>query len=636
MLDRLRPLLPSRWVRSGLTSYCWPSLEAESHAVNDSEGSGSGNFYASDGIGRDSPVSLADAVTECYACTQPGVPAFHSTTCHNAYQLPEWEASAGSSLFPVQSSRKSVKGARSQPNNTGSWATHLFLPVLDPRSKKVQRWNRGQLLARGMALAVDPLFFYVLSISGRGPPEEVAAVGGCAPCLYMDVGLATIVTVVRTSLDAAHLMHMWLQFRLAYVSRESLVVGCGKLVWDPCAIAHRYAHSIKGLWFDLFVILPIPQVVVWLIIPKLAKEEHVKLIMPMLLVLILFQFLPKVYHSIYLMRRMRKVTGYIFGSIWWGFGLNLIAYFIASHAAGGCWYVLAVQRVLSCVQWQCAASPKCSSTTSCSDLACHQFWSPGPTGQQNISCIGKRAMGRIPRCLDENGMNDFGIYSEAVPVISSNSLSVRILYPIFWGLLNLSTFANELAPTSELLEVIFSILIVLCGLMLFTLLVGNIQVFLHAVMVKKKKMQLRFRDIEWWMKRRQLPSQLRQRVYHFEHQRWAALGGEEEMEVIKDLPDGLRRDIKRYLCLDLIRKVPLFHDLDDIILDNICDRVQPLLYSKDEKGGRSGAQDGVHHEGPRPSGSEPEQGQCGLECARIRRLPGGRAPLMVHPAELLH
>lgn len=57
------------------------------------------------------------------------------------------------------------------------------------------------------------------------------------------------------------------------------------------------------------------------------------------------------------------------------------------------------------------------------------------------------------------------------------------------------------------------------------------------------------------MKRRQLPSHLRQRVRHFENQRWATLGGQDEMELIKDLPDGLRRDIKRYLCLDLIKKV---------------------------------------------------------------------------------
>lgn len=52
-----------------------------------------------------------------------------------------------------------------------------------------------------------------------------------------------------------------------------------------------------------------------------------------------------------------------------------------------------------------------------------------------------------------------------------------------------------------------------------------------------------------------MPSRLRQRVRHFERQRWAAMGGEDEMELIKDLPEGLRRDIKRYLCLDLIKKV---------------------------------------------------------------------------------
>ena len=61
--------------------------------------------------------------------------------------------------------------------------------------------------------------------------------------------------------------------------------------------------------------------------------------------------------------------------------------------------------------------------------------------------------------------------------------------------------------------------------------------------------------MEWWMRRRQLPSQLRQRVRHFEHQRWAMMGGEDEMELVKDLPEGLRRDIKRFLCLDLIKKV---------------------------------------------------------------------------------
>ncbi|KAL0310217.1 UNVERIFIED_CONTAM: Cyclic nucleotide-gated ion channel 2 [Sesamum calycinum] len=495
---------------------------------------------------------------ECYACTQVGVPAFHSTSCDKAHQ-PEWEASAGSSLLPIKN--------RPGPKNRNSFRSR----VLDPRSKRVQRWNRALLLARGMALAVDPLFFYALSI-GRGG----------SPCLYMDGWLAAVVTVLRTCLDAVHLCHMWLQFRLAYVSRESLVVGCGKLVWDARAIAAHYLRSVKGFWFDAFVILPIPQAVFWLVVPRLLKEEQIKLIMTILLLIFLFQFLPKVYHSICLMRRMQKVTGYIFGTIWWGFGLNLIAYFIASHVAGGCWYVLAINRVASCLKQQCARSGTCNLSLSCSEEVCYQFLVA--SGTVNNPCSGNSTVVlRKPLCLDVNGPFRYGIYKWALPVVSSNSVAVKILYPIFWGLMTLSTFGNDLEPTSHWLEVMFSICTVLSGLMLFTLLIGNIQVFLHSVMARKRKMQLRCRDMEWWMRRRQLPSQLRQRVRRYERQRWAVMGGDNEMELIQDLPEGLRRDIKRFLCLDLIKKVPLFHSLDDLILDNICDRLKPLVFSKDEK-----------------------------------------------------
>ncbi|KAK8586822.1 hypothetical protein V6N13_085842 [Hibiscus sabdariffa] len=530
---------------------------------NHSGGRGGGD------ISEENPIPYT---IECYACTQVGVPVFHSTSCDQAHP-PEWEASAGSSLVPIQA-RTAAGQKKAQQAAAAANTRRPYGPlgkVLDPRTKRVQNWNRFFLLARGMSLAIDPLFFYALSI-GRGG----------SPCLYMDGGLAAIVTVLRTCVDAVHLFHIWLQFRLAYVSRESLVVGCGKLVWDARAIASHYLHSLKGFWFDAFVILPVPQVVFWLVVPKLIREEKIKLIMTIMLLIFLFQFLPKVYHSICLMRRMQKVTGYIFGTIWWGFALNLIAYFIASHVAGGCWYVLAIHRVASCLRQQCARNAQCNLSLSCSEEVCYQFLFPAEAVGNSCGGNSTKVVGK-PLCLEDHGPFNYGIYQLALPVVSSNSVAVKIFYPIFWGLMTLSTFGNDLEPTSHWLEVMFSILIVLAGLMLFTLLIGNIQVFLHAVMAKKRKMQLRCRDMEWWMKRRQLPSRLRQRVRHYERQKWTVSGGEDEMELIKDLPEGLRRDIKRYLCLDLIKKVPLFQNLDDLILDNICDRVKPLVFSKDEK-----------------------------------------------------
>ena len=162
---------------------------------------------------------------------------FHSTSCDRAHQ-PEWQACAGSYLFP----------AGSRPRRLRTRPSGMFGPILDPRSDWVRRWNRAILIARGVALAVDPIFFYALSI-GRG-----------GSCLYMDGLLTVVVAVIRTCADAVHLWHVWLQFRLAYVSRESLVVGCGKLVWDARAIASHYVRSLKGFWYDLYVILPVPQV----------------------------------------------------------------------------------------------------------------------------------------------------------------------------------------------------------------------------------------------------------------------------------------------------------------------------------------------------------------------------------------
>ncbi|EXC21060.1 hypothetical protein L484_017070 [Morus notabilis] len=180
--------------------------------------------------------------SECYACTHVGVPVFHSSRCDSSTE-PNWEASAGSSLRPFRAltSRAHRAILRTQSSLAGG--------VVDPRTKGVKRWNRIVLLARGVSLAVDPLFFYVVSLSAGG-----------SPCFYVDVALAAVVTIARTGLDVLHLGHLWLQFRLAYVASESMVVGCGKLVWDAREIALHYFRSFKGFWLDAFVILPIPQV----------------------------------------------------------------------------------------------------------------------------------------------------------------------------------------------------------------------------------------------------------------------------------------------------------------------------------------------------------------------------------------
>lgn len=59
------------------------------------------------------------------------------------------------------------------------------------------------------------------------------------------------------------------------------------------------------------------------------------------------------------------------------------------------------------------------------------------------------------------------------------------------------------------------------------------------------------------MHHRQLPPELRQSVRRYDQYKWVATRGVDEESLLKGLPLDLRRDIKRHLCYDLVRRVSL-------------------------------------------------------------------------------
>lgn len=72
------------------------------------------------------------------------------------------------------------------------------------------------------------------------------------------------------------------------------------------------------------------------------------------------------------------------------------------------------------------------------------------------------------------------------------------------------------------------------------------------------------------MRKRHLPQEFRQRVRNYERHRWAAMRGVDECDMIRNLPEGLRRDIKYHLCLDLVRQVIKYMPLEkDHLLLNL-------------------------------------------------------------------
>jgi hypothetical protein len=83
----------------------------------------------------------------------------------------------------------------------------------------------------------------------------------------------------------------------------------------------------------------------------------------------------------------------------------------------------------------------------------------------------------------------------------------------------------------------------------------SFQTYLQSVAIRLEEMRVKKRDAERWMHHRSLPPQIRERVRRYERYRWLETRGVDEENLVQTLPKDLRRDIKRHLCLGLVKRV---------------------------------------------------------------------------------
>ncbi|KAB2600227.1 cyclic nucleotide-gated ion channel 17 [Pyrus ussuriensis x Pyrus communis] len=426
--------------------------------------------------------------------------------------------------------------------------------ILDPGSEIMLQWNRVFIVSCLVALFVDPLYFYLPMLGGDANTY----------CVKTDLRLRIVVTCFRTIADIFYMLHVMIKFRTAYVAPSSRVFGRGELVMDPKKIAQRYIRS--DFFIDLIATLPLPQIVIWFIIPA-TRSAQTDQNNNALALIVLIQYVPRLYLIFPLSLQIIKATGVVTKTAWAGAAYNLLLYMLASHVLGAAWYLLSIDRYTSCWKSFCK---KELNTTKCSlsYLDCDNLSRKGWASSTNV----------FENCNPANDNFKYGIFESAVTknVVSSNFIT-KYFYCLWWGLQQLSSYGQNLSTSTFIGETSFAILIAIVGLVLFAHLIGNMQTYLQSITVRLEEWRLKRRDTEEWMKHRQLPEDLRRRVRRFVQYKWLATRGVDEEAILRGLPADLRRDIQRHLCLDLVRRVPFFSQMDDQLLDAICERLVSSL-----------------------------------------------------------
>ncbi|XP_039124520.1 cyclic nucleotide-gated ion channel 1-like [Dioscorea cayenensis subsp. rotundata] len=422
--------------------------------------------------------------------------------------------------------------------------------VLDPQGAFLQRWNKIFVLSCVIAVSVDPLFFYIPVVNIKGT------------CIDLDKTLAVTASVLRTFTDIFYILHIIFQFRTGFVAPSSRVFGRGVLVKDSSIIARRYLSSC--FLIDILAVLPLPQVVMVSIITKPGGSTSLNA-KGLLMLIVVLQYVPRLVRIIPLYLDVTRTAGIITETAWAGAAFNLLLYMLASHVLGAFWYLFSIERMYTCWRQECLANK------------CHT---------SSLYCYGKNNGGNtfiLNNCStdEKNKLFDFGIFRPALTnVVGPRDFFPKLFYCFWWGLRNLSSLGQNLNTSTYTWEILFAVFISISGLVLFSLLIGNMQTYLQSTTRRVEEMRVKRQDAEQWMSHRLLPDILRERIRRHEQYRWQETRGVDEQQLVMNLPKDLRRDIKRHLCFALLKRVPMFEKMDNQLMDAMSDRLKPVLYTE--------------------------------------------------------
>jgi cyclic nucleotide gated channel len=163
-----------------------------------------------------------------------------------------------------------------------------------------------------------------------------------------------------------------------------------------------------------------------------------------------------------------RTSGIVTETAWAGAAWNLSLYMLASHVFGALWYLISVEREDRCWQEACEKTKGCNMKF----LYCEN--------DRNVSnnFLTTSCPFLDPGDITNSTIFNFGIFTDALKsgVVESHDFWKKFFYCFWWGLRNLSALGQNLQTSKFVGEIIFAISICISGLVLFALLIGNMQV----------------------------------------------------------------------------------------------------------------------------------------------------------------
>ncbi|MBI4446427.1 MAG: cyclic nucleotide-binding domain-containing protein [Acidobacteria bacterium] len=152
------------------------------------------------------------------------------------------------------------------------------------------------------------------------------------------------------------------------------------------------------------------------------------------------------------------------------------------------------------------------------------------------------------------------------------------LLALYWCVTTLATVGyGDITPTTNV-EVMYALLTISLGVGVFGYVIGSVASLLANIDPARVRHQEMVERVKAFMRYRQVPSALRQRILDYYEYLWEKRLGYDESLAVSGLPPSLRTEVCLFLNREIIQKVPLFRAASEEFVRAIALEMRPVIY----------------------------------------------------------
>ncbi len=163
---------------------------------------------------------------------------------------------------------------------------------------------------------------------------------------------------------------------------------------------------------------------------------------------------------------------------------------------------------------------------------------------------------------------------------SGRSFGDQYIRALYWCITTIATIGyGDYTPSHDSnVQIIYTIIVQIIGVGMFGYIIGNVATLIVNIDAARANFRTRMEEVRNYMMINKIPVAIQDRVKNYYHYLWETRQGITDADFLSNLPRTLRLEISLYLNRDILEKVSLFKNADEVFIHEVIEQLEFLVF----------------------------------------------------------